>query len=97
VKPVQSLKAAKLQNRIRAELIEADVESAFELLDSARAATMRGDAALASRTIDSVDAVLADIDARIARLEGIESAPFGPLIGELRRELDSIRRAQAEA
>ena len=78
--------------RIPVELIEADFEIAFSLLDLAGA-----DARLAARAIHDAEDVFRDIESRLQRLGVPGNQPFVPLVGELRRELDLARLQDGEA
>jgi hypothetical protein len=81
-----------LRDRIATELVEADVEMAFNLVDMAEAESGAGDPALASHVIESAEQVLGDIEQRLARLEADARLPFTALVSELRREIDLARQ-----
>jgi hypothetical protein len=83
---------ARLPDRIRVELVEADVEIIFSLLDSAEDAFTQSDTTFATRAIDDAENVFRDIEERLLRLGGVESGPFATLVGELRREIDAARK-----
>lgn len=74
--------------RIPVELVEADFEIAFNLVDMAETEASLGDRARASRAIDDAEEVFRDIETRLLRLGTPGSQPFTPLVGELRREID---------
>ena len=78
--------------RIPIELVEADFEIAFSLVDLAE-----GGRSLATRAIDDAETVFRDIEARLQRMDPLESQPFTPLVGELRREIDLARLHNGEA
>ena len=81
--------------RIKIELIEADVEQGFGLVDLAQAANLTGDAVASARILQEADHVVADIVARLLKLGAEESQPFSPLLGELRREIAAARSHQS--
>jgi hypothetical protein len=63
--------------------LEADVEIGFSLVDLARE-----NPSSARRILDDARVVLDDIDQRLSRFSDADRAPFGPLVAELRREVD---------
>lgn len=80
-------------DRIRVELIEADVDIAFGLIDDALDEFHGGNIEFARRALENAENVLTDIDERLAQLEVDQRAPFGPLVKELRK---SILAAESE-
>jgi hypothetical protein len=80
-------------DRVRVELIEADVDMAFSLVDDACAEYHAGNAEFARAALDDASKVLIDIEDRLSKLDVRHGAPFGPLLEELRK---AIRAAQAE-
>jgi len=78
---------------MRIELIEADVDMAFSLVVDAREEFHQGNIEFAHAALDDANRVVRDIEGRLAKLGAERSAPFGPLVGELRK---AIREAQAE-
>jgi hypothetical protein len=80
-----------LKDRIERELIEADVEMGFRLVDIAGDAAGDEDAAFAVHAAESAEEVCRDIDQRLARLTESAREPFVPLVQELRREIESTR------
>jgi hypothetical protein len=72
-------------DRIRVDLIEADVDSAFGLIDDAREEFQEGNVAFMRRALEEVARVLADIESRLSQLDAKDSAPFGLLLEELRK------------
>jgi hypothetical protein len=77
--------------RIKVEFVEADVEIGFNLVDLARQESKSGDSSLFLRILDDADGVLADIDQRLGRLSSADRASFGPLVAELRREVELVK------
>lgn len=76
-----------VSDRIAVELVEADTEIGFNLVDMAEAECVAGNSSTASRVLQDAQLVLADIEDRLQRLGDRERGSFEPLIGELRREL----------
>ncbi len=83
----------RASDRIRVELIEADVDMAFGLVDDALEEFHDGNAEYARAALNDAQKVLTDIEARLGNIGTTDSAPFGPLVDELRR---AIRAAEAE-
>lgn len=79
--------------RIRVELIEADVDIAFGLVDDALDEFRGGNVEFARAALENAQKVLTDIDGRLAQLEVDQRVPFGPLVEELRK---SILAAESE-
>jgi len=67
------------------ELIEADVEIGFGLVDSALGELSVGNLSFAQRALQDAQKVLVDIDQRLQELDAEHSRPFGPLVDELRK------------
>jgi hypothetical protein len=80
-------------DRIRVELIEADVDMAFGLVDDALEEFHDGNVEYARAALGDAERVLTDIEARLGNVSAADSAPFGPLVDELRK---SLRAAEAE-
>jgi len=83
----------RARERIAVELIEADVEIAFGLVDDALEELHDGNLPFAQHALVEAEKVLTDIDDRLQQLDAERRIPFGPLLEELRK---SIRRAQSE-
>ena len=83
----------RASDRVRIELIEADVDMAFSLVDDAREEFHEGNAEFAHAALDHAHKVVRDIEQRLAKLDPEHRAPFGPLLDELRK---AIQAAQAE-
>jgi hypothetical protein len=79
---------APLPVRVRVELVEADVEIVFNLLDMAEAAIGLGDIGTARDVLKEAERVFSDIGLRLKQLGALETLPFLPLVEELRRALD---------
>ena len=78
--------------RIKIEMVEADVESAFSLIDAAHEAHRRGDEESATQVLVSAERVFDDIEERLSHFEKNEREPFRELVAEVRRELDEAER-----
>lgn len=83
----------RARERITVELIEADVEIAFGLVDDALEQLHDGNLSFAQHALADAGKVLTDIDSRLQQLDPERRIPFGPLLEELR---NSIHRAQSE-
>ena len=83
----------RLRVRVRIDLIEADVNMAFGLVDDAREEFHEGNQLYAQRALEDAGQALADLGSRLQELEPERSAPFGPLVDELRK---AINEAQTE-
>ena len=83
----------RASDRVRIELIEADVEMAFGLVDDALDEFHDGNVEFAHSALHDAEKVLADIDTRLHELDVERGAPFGPLVDELHK---AIRAAQSE-
>jgi len=70
-------------HRIQVELVEADIEIGFRLVDSVQSRP-----ADVVRLLSDAEGVYRDALTRIERLEPPERASFQPLIAELRRAID---------
>lgn len=84
------------RDRLFVGLIEADVESGFALVDDAKGYTASGQAKLSLRAMQDTATVLADIERRLLELSESASAPFQPLVAELRNEIVNIERQTLE-
>ena len=79
--------------RVRLDLIEADVDMAFGLVDDARDEFREGNQIYAQRALVDARRALADIETRLRELGSDRSSPFGPRVEELRK---FIKEAEAE-
>ena len=69
------------------ELIEADFEIAFNLVDMAEERLSEGDSANAARALHDTDEVLADIGRRLDAMGPDKGQVFDPLLSELHRAI----------
>ena len=77
----------KAADQVMLQLIEADVESGFGLVDEARAYRIQGNGAFSSRALKDAEEVVADIEQRLQKLGDGEAAAFLPLLAELRSQI----------
>jgi hypothetical protein len=88
-------KQRNMADKILIQLIEADVEIGFGLVDEANAFRASGNPEFRWRALQDVQEVIADIERRLERLGACESVPFHPLVTELRREVAAAEQAAA--
>lgn len=81
-----------LSDRMAVEFVEADCEIGFSLVDMAEAGSNSGDRESAMLALADADRIIADIEERLPRLREEKRLPFGPLLSELRREIEMARR-----
>jgi hypothetical protein len=79
--------------RITRELIEADFEIAFNLIDLSQVEVERGDRPSASRVLQDADDIFRDIERRLTLIGDVKSQPFLSLVEELKRQM---ARAESE-
>ena len=80
------------RDKLQVELIEADVEIGFGLVDDARAYTASGQPELTARALQTAATVLADMERRLHEMGESASAPFQALIVGLREEIAEGKR-----
>lgn len=73
--------------QVSIQLIEADVDIGFALVDEAKAYRTAGQHEFSTRALQDATEILADIDRRLQRLGDSECGPFLPLVAELRKEI----------
>lgn len=83
-------KRRKLAEKVLIQLIEADVEIGFGLVDEAKAFHASGQREFSLRALHDAEDILVDIEHRLQRLGDSESVPFHPLVTELRYEIAAI-------
>ncbi len=83
-------KRRKIAQQVGVQLIEADVETGFALVDEAKDYVASGQMEAAVKVLREAAKVVVDIEQRLQRIGGSESAPFQPLITELRDELAAV-------
>jgi hypothetical protein len=77
--------AAELVTR---ELIEADFEIAFNLIDLSQVELKCEDRPAATRVLEDAEDIFRDIERRLRLIGDVKSRPFHSLVGELKRQLD---------
>jgi len=82
----------KVSDKVVVELIEADVDIGFALVDEAKAYRATGQPKSSCRVLHDAEDIVADIERRLQRLGDPESAPFHPLVTELRNEIAAVER-----
>jgi hypothetical protein len=85
----------KVSYQVMVQLIEADVESGFGLVDEAKAYRIQGNDQFSTRALEAAAAVVADIEQRLAQLGETEAAPFIPLVAELREQIAAAGRQES--
>ena len=80
-----------LRERIRVELVEADLEAGFRLVDIVETEAGFGSRLRAVRALQDAEDVFSDIQQRLGHLEAPEKIPFEAIVGELRRAIDLAR------
>lgn len=84
--------------RVSVDVLEADADIGFSLVDMAEAERRIEDFVAASRALQEAENVYSGIKVRMARLSGEQCAGLEGLLGELRRAIDAARqRAMPEA
>lgn len=82
----------KIALQVLIQLIEADVDIGFGLIDEAKACRLSGQTEFSLRALQEATEVVADIERRLQGLGDCESEPFLPLVAELRNEIAAVKR-----
>jgi hypothetical protein len=77
----------KVSDQVLIQLVEADVESGFGLVDEAKVHRLQGNSEFSSRALQEAESVVADIERRLAQMGDPDAAPFIPLVAELREQI----------
>ena len=77
----------KVLDQVLIQLIEADVESGFSLVDEAKAYRLQGNRDFSCRALQQAEAIVADIERRLTAFKDSEARPFLPLLTELREQI----------
>jgi hypothetical protein len=85
----------KVSEQVLVQLIEAEVESGFGLVDEAKAYRAQGNSEFSSRALQEAEAVVADIEERLAKLGDSDAAAFLPLVVELREQIAAAGRQES--
>ena len=80
-----------MPNRTLRELIEADIEQVFSLVDMAEEQAVLGNFQSGAQILQAAEKVFADIEQRISPLSSDDASPFLPLLAELRRAIENAR------
>ncbi|MDR3700773.1 MAG: hypothetical protein P4L56_14105 [Candidatus Sulfopaludibacter sp.] len=70
-------------HRVRVELVEADLEIGFSLVDLVESCPSQ-----TARLVSDAEEIYQDVLARLQRLEDSERQSFEPIVAELRRAID---------
>jgi hypothetical protein len=81
----------KVADQVLIQLIEADVDIGFGLVDEAKAYRATGQPDYGSRALRDADDIVVDIEHRLQQLGHSESEPFLPLVQELRTQINAAR------
>ena len=82
----------KVADKIAIQLIEADVEIGFALVEEAKAYCASGQPEFSSRVLQDAEGVVADIERRLQRLGGSDFGPFIPLLRNCATKLQMAER-----
>lgn len=74
------------------QLIEADVDIGFGLVDEARAYRLSGQPEFSARALEDASDIIADIERRLAQQGQSGAEPFLPLLAELRSQIAAAAR-----
>lgn len=85
----------KLADQVLIQLIEADVDIGFGLVDEVRSYRASGQPEFSLRALQNAADILADIDTRLHQLGDSQSGPFLLLVAELRNEIAVVEREAA--
>ena len=77
----------KVADQVLIQLIEADVDIGFALLDDAKTYRALGQTEASLSALQGAIEILADIERRLQELGESESQPFLPLVAELRHQI----------
>ncbi len=80
-----------MPNRALRELIEADIEQVFSLVDMAEEQAVLRNFQSGTQILQAAEKVFADIEQRMRPLGSDDASPFLPLLAELRRAIENAR------
>ncbi len=80
----------KVTEQVLIQLVEADVDIGFGLVDEARAYLASGQPEFSARALQEASAIVLDIQRRLEQLVASDSAPFLPLLGELSNQIAAV-------
>ncbi len=78
--------------QVRIQLIEADVDIGFGLVDEVRQYRLTGQREFSARALQDATNIVADIEQRLQQLDVADILPFLPLVDELRHQIAKVRR-----
>jgi len=81
----------KVADQVLIQLIEADVDIGFALLDQAKAYRLSGQSDFSAQALQQAKDIVIDIERRLQELGDSESVPFLPLVAELRNEIAAVK------
>ena len=81
-------------HQVLIQLIEADVDIGFGLVDDAKAYRIGGRSEFLVRALQDASEIVADIERRLQQIGDSESAPFLPLVAELRNEIAAAEKEE---
>jgi len=80
-----------MPNRALRELIKADIEQVFSLVDMAKEQSFVGNFGSGANILQAPDKVFADIEQRMLPRNSNDASPFLPLPAELRRAIENAQ------
>ncbi len=81
-----------VSEQVMVQLIEADVDIGFGLVDEAKAYRLQGNTQFSARAVEEAESIVVDIEQRLERLSEDEGGPFRALVAELRNEIAAVGR-----
>ena len=81
----------RASDRVRLELIEANVDMAFSLVDDARTQCHEGNAEVAHAVLEDANKVVRNIEDRLWKFDAPHSAPSGAFVEKLRKEIGAAQ------
>ncbi|HXV17441.1 MAG TPA: hypothetical protein VD758_11720 [Gemmatimonadaceae bacterium] len=81
-----------VSDQVLIQLIEADVDIGFALVDEAKSCRLTGRPEFSKRALQEANEIVFDIERRLQQIGDAGSAPFLPLVEELRAEIAVAKR-----
>lgn len=81
----------RIRDRVLTELVEADVEIGFSLVDIAASELSDGNLAFGRKALREAESVVVDVEQRLPGLGSVSSEAFRPLVDELHREIEEAK------
>ena len=85
----------KVVEQVLIQLIEADVDIGFGLVDEAHAYRLTGQFEFCLRALRDASEIVADIERRLAQQGESKAWPFLPLLAELRSQIAAAQREES--